>query len=227
MKRFFCFLVFCFLCVPVFSQKGELIVKSGTYFSLDLADSLLYVLPDYSMGIVMFKDGTRAQALLNINTLEQCVCFIDDHGDTLHVSNENEIDAVYVSGRFFKKQVLYLEVLNQRADVSVALVRKMVLDRPQKEGAYGSKAETSSIESISQLGTNSGSIEILERNLNVPWRYSFIVYLYDGRKIFPSSKKSFLKLFPAKSEMISDYLRNHDVDFRKMEDVQALLDLCL
>lgn len=211
-----------------FAQRGEIVVKSGVNFSLDLADSLMFVLPSYHMGLVVFNDGERSQALLNINNILQGVSFIDTAGDTLFVANENDVAAVYVANRFFKKYgSLYLEVLNPRAEVSVALGRILVLDEPVTEGAYGSKSRTNGVTSVKLFTNESGYTRSLSKDLNVPWRYSFSVFLVKGDRVFMSSKRSFLKVFPSLSSFISEYLEQNKVDFRRLEEVQPLLDLCL
>lgn len=228
MKRFLIGLCFLMFCLPGFGQRGELVMKSGVNFSLDIADSLMYVLPHYSMGVVVFKDGGRSQALLNINTLDQRVSFIDGKGDTLFVANESDVASVYVMNRYFRKwgASLYLEILNPRADVSVALGRSLVLSEPVKEGAYGSKSSTTSVTTIRQFSDAPGSIRDLSNYVNVPWKYVFNVYLSSGEKVMTPSKKSFVKLFPSRAEFISEYVKENDVDFRDLEQVQALLDIC-
>ena len=63
-------------------------------------DSLEYIMPNFSIGTVLFYNGERSQALLNINTFDNAVRFIDEKKDTLVVKNEEEIKAVYIKNRY-------------------------------------------------------------------------------------------------------------------------------
>ena len=87
-------------------------------------DSLEYIMPNFSIGTVLFYNGERSQALLNINTFDNAVRFIDEKKDTLIVKNEEEIKAVYIKNRYFAKwQKKYVELLNPTNDTSVGIHR--------------------------------------------------------------------------------------------------------
>lgn len=232
MKKTIIILTAILLTIPSYSQqRGTIVVKEGLNMTIDLADSLQYVLPHFSIGLVKFTDGNRSQALLNINTVMQAVRFIDDKtGDTLGVRNEKEIESVYVMNRYFLKKngYQYFEILSPAKDVSIAICRILEFQEPPKEGAYGFKSYTSSIATYNNYSDyESGKMYNIENYLDIPWKYSIDVYIKNDQKLLISTPKNFKKSFPKHlSPFIDQYIKDNNLKLEKEKDAEQLLQAC-
>lgn len=212
-------------------QRGTIVIKSGENIDPYLADSLQYILPNFSNGIVTFMDGSRSQAILNINTVTQSVRFIEEKsGDTLSVVNEKDIESIYVMNRYFLKKntFKYFEILSPEKEISIAINRLLKFEEPPKEGAYGTKSHTTSISTYNEyIDHSTGRAYNIQNYLDVPWKYSVNIFLKKGDKLYLSNKKHFKKIFPKSlSPFIEKYIKDNDLNLEKEADTKNLLKAC-
>ena len=189
-----------------------------------LLDSVKFVVPEFQAGIITFKDGGYSRGAVNISTIEQRVYFINPAGEYQVLVNEDEVTRVSIKGRsFLKSRYGYVELLQMLDGVTLGVVRRVSFQETEKTGAYGSTSQTTSITTIGSIYGN-GTTYTLDVDQNTPFKYKVIPYLYkDGRVLIPG-KKSFQKCFPGKKAFIEAYVKDHSVDFEKMEDVTALFE---
>lgn len=190
-------------------------------------DSLEYILPHFSMGNVFFETTERSTALININTFDQRLRFIDSKNDTLIVKNEDEIKNVYVQNRYFTKwQGIYLEVLYPRNDISIAVARHLKVLPKKSTGAYGQASETTSVSSITHINDGTGATYKLKRGSNNTYKYKEDLYLFNGKQAYYASKKSFLKCYSKFKKEIETYIKENHTDFSDYNSVLELYKYC-
>lgn len=202
--------------------------SAQTLYEFD-ADSLEYILPDFSIGTVLFYNGERSQAFLNINTFDNAVRFIDPntHKDTLIVKNEDEIKAVYIKNRYFAKwQKRYIELVNPTNDTSIGIHRYINVIAKGKVGAYGMASETSSISNLSHIN-DMGSTYKLKNKSVYDLSYHVDYYICKGNKMYPANTRGFQKIYPKLKAQIPDFVRENDIDFSNPESLKILYEYCI
>jgi hypothetical protein len=198
-------------------QKGEDMAQH-------ILDSIKYVLPDFTAGIVIFKDGRTANGPLNISTITQKLLFISPEGEIQVAYNQNTIDRVSVKGRsFVQTNQGFVELLDMVDDVILGCVKRVKFLESEKKGAFGTSSQTSSVTSISSI-TADGQIYELAQNVKTPYIYSVTPYLGRNGKFSYATKKYMLRCFPSKKNEIEAYLKENKVDFENLEDVRALFE---
>ncbi|MDD2595420.1 MAG: hypothetical protein PHD11_06345 [Bacteroidales bacterium] len=220
MKKLLIFVFILLTWMPAFSQE----IQHGKRDDLGqyILDSVKYVMPEYSKGIVVFTNGERSEGMLNISTIRQTLMFISPEGEVLEVKDNDEVSRVTIKGRsFVRHRGLYIELLNMASDVVLAANYRINFLETEKQGAYGKASPTTSVTTISNYSDGGRMIE-LDQNLTTPFRYKEVPYLYKDGTFYIASKKNFQKCFPDKKKQIESYLKETKVDFEKMEDVRLL-----
>ncbi|HKM13229.1 MAG TPA: hypothetical protein PL115_03935 [Bacteroidales bacterium] len=198
--------------------------KKGEDMSQYMLDSVKYVLPDFTAGVVIFKDGRTANGPLNISTISQKLLFISPEGEIQEVLNQNSIDRVSVKGHsFVQSKQGFIELLDMVDDVILGSVKRVKFLESEKKGAFGTTSETTSVTSISSISTEGQRYE-LAQNVKTPFTYRVTPYLGRNGKFSYATKKYMLKCFPSKKNEIETYLKENKVDFENLEDVRALFE---
>ena len=165
-------------CFALSIQAQDVIQhKKGEDMTQYMLDSVKYVLPDFTAGIVVFKDGRTANAPLNISTISQKLLFISPEGDIQEVINQNNIDRVSVKGHsFVKTKQGFVELLDIVDNVILGSVKRVKFLESEKKGAFGTTSETTSVTTISSITTEGQRYE-LAQNVNTPYTYRVTPYL--------------------------------------------------
>lgn len=183
-----------------------------------------YLFSDFTQGILLMKNGTQSNAMLNYNSVTEEMIF-DNRGQKLAVSEADmqRIDTVIIDGRkFVAVDAKFKEVLIS-ADFSLFAEHKCNINLPDKPSAYGGRSSTSSISSYRQLSTSSGIYE-----LQLPDGYEpkpYIVYWLkreDQKEKFINIRQ-LRRLYRAKRGDLRNYTREQDVDFNNQDDVARLI----
>ncbi len=91
MKRLLILLALCASIVASFGQTSQQEFESG------VPDSLKYVLPQFALGQVVYKDGTYSAGKFNISTIDQSIRFIDRDGSEKALVDGSNVDRVTIS----------------------------------------------------------------------------------------------------------------------------------
>ncbi|NMB37607.1 MAG: hypothetical protein GX993_06185 [Bacteroidales bacterium] len=224
MKRIF--IIILTVCFALNSNAQDVVHhQKGEDLAQHMLDSVKYVLPDFTAGLVVFKDGSTANGPVNISTITQRVLFISPDGEIQEVLNQGTIDRVSVKGRsFVNTKQGYVELLDMGGDdIIFGCVRRVKFLESEKTGAFGTSTTTSSVTSMSSIAAD-GRVYELAQNVKTPYTYSETPYLSRKGKFNYASKRYIIKCFPSKKAEIEKYLQDHKVDFGSMDDVRALFD---
>lgn len=183
-----------------------------------------YILPEFTRGTVLMKDGTRNQALLNYNTATEEMIF-DQNGQKLAFAEItlNQLDTVFIQDRKFvlldnKK---FAEIIHQNG-YKLLMQYKCRIIPPGKPAAYGGTSETSSVTSYSSW-SESGRIYQLELPDDFKVNTSFVYWLDNGAGWKSFSSMGQIKRFYNKQKALyNKYIKENKVDFK---DSESIIDL--
>lgn len=170
----------------------------------DDLDSLFFVKPAFSHGYVFLSDGKVQQGTINICNIDQTVRFIDPAGDTLVMEgSETALKVSLDKTTYYRFKDRFTEMVDYAGDVALGIQRQTVQIDNSKAGGFGSSA-TSAVESYgfdSYTGLAFRHIDMIPEN----WKYTCRYVLYVGDKFYLATKKNFLKIFPAKKNIIESF----------------------
>ncbi len=221
MKKLLSITLLLFLGTTAFAQTVSF--TSPNAQSQKMLDSVQYVLPEFAAGMVLFNNGEQSNGAVNINTIDQKIHFIDPSGKILVITNNDEVSRIFVKGRtFVNSRYGYVEIYETAGDIFMGEVRKVGFISEDKVGAFGSKSQTTAIQSISGVQTTGGYMVDFEKQKNSPYIYKKIPYLFRKGLIQQVTKKTLQKCFPDKKELIEQYINEHDPNLSHVEDVREM-----
>lgn len=221
MKRILSISLLLLFSTAVFSQTVAF--TSPNAESQKMLDSVKYVLPEFAAGMVIFNNGEQSNGALNINTIDQKVHFVDPSGTILVLSNNEQVSRVFIKGRsFINSRYGYIEVYETAGDTFMGELRRVGFISEDKVGAFGSKSQTTSIQTINSVQTSGGYMVDFEKQKNSPYTYKKIPYLCRKGMFQTVTKKTLQKCFPDKKEAIEQYLAEKDPNLNNVDEVREL-----
>lgn len=184
-----------------------------------------YILPEFTRGTVLMKDGTRNQTLLNYNAATEEMIF-DQRGQKLAFAELtlNQLDTVFIEERKFvlldnKK---FAEILHQDG-YKLFVQYKCRIMPPGKPAAYGGTSHTSSVSTYSSW-MGDGQIYQLELPDDFKVNSSMVYWLDNGPGVKSFSSIGQLKKFYNKQKVLyNKYTKENKVDFKDKESIAALI----
>ena len=185
-----------------------------------------YVLPEFTEGTILMKDGSKLTEVLNYNALSENFAFKkDDKILAMTQTDIGRIDTVYVSNRkFIRKDGVFLELL-MKSDVKLYLEHKCNLESSTAaSGGYGGTSQTTSGRTVSSI-ENRGNLYDLE----LPEMYKvkpikeYWFYKDDVVTKFKSLSQ-LKKLYKDRKKDIKTYRKSHDVDTKEPLTIVQLIE---
>ncbi len=188
-----------------------------------MLDSVKYVMPDFYTGTIFFDNGEQYIGPINIFTVNQRVHFKNEDGEVMELENNLDVSSVFIKGRtFLNSRYGYIEVFEAYGEVFMGEIKSVSIISGAKEGAFGSKSQTTSIQTVDFMDMPNGSWLDLSGGKKIPYSYKKMPYVYKKGNFQKANKKFFLKNFSDKKGFIEDYMQNNGVDFDNVEDVRKL-----
>ncbi len=211
MKNTIYCLIFSLMLIPVYGQIGS----SGLSH---------YVLPQFSGGDILMKNGQHLKAWLNYNSLSEQMIF-DENGKKLAIT-ENQlslIDTVYINNRkFCRIDNTFLELL-YASEHNLYAEYKCRLEAPGTTSGYGGNSQTSSNTSFTSIEERG-----IQYELSLPDGYKakpYTIYWLklDGKMANFKNINQLIKLFSDKKELIKSFKKNHELDYNNQESIIELI----
>jgi hypothetical protein len=184
-----------------------------------------YRYPQFTAGVVHFKDGATTRARLNYHRFYDQVLFISPKGDTLALAEPAPYKFIAIgTDTFYVQDQGYLERITHYAGVN--LFRKSVMEivGREKKGGYGTYSSTTAVESRNQYISADGRVIPLQVDENTLYSGRSFYFLSDGyNTFFPATKKNFYNLFSKQEKRLKEYLDAHKVNFYHGEDLLQLM----
>lgn len=226
MKKFVAIALLMFIGTSAFSQTVSF--TSPNAESQRMLDSVKYVLPEFTAGMVIFKNGEQSNGAINISSIDQKIHFIDPKGEVLVITNNEEVSRVFAKGRtFLNSRYGYVELYETIGDIFMGEIRKVGFISEDKIGAFGSKSQTTSIQTINSVQTSGGYMVDFEKQKNSPYTYKKIPYVCRKGLFLNVTKKTLQKCFPEKKEVIEQYIKEKNPDLNHVEDVREMFKTIL
>ena len=210
MKHLTTFILALAISLAAFAQPGEKL------------DSILFIFPQFEQGIVTFDDGSRSAGPINIYLVDQSVRVLSDDGEFLLVNGNESVMKVNAGGRiFYRGREGMIEILAYADDAFLGLIRSTTMIDNAKKGAYGTVSTTASIDNYS-YGDNGPYGNLYHSIADLPENYLYKEYpcLYRRGAQIGASKKGFIKCFPEDKVFIENYLKEHPVNFGRLDEVR-------
>ena len=183
------------------------------------------LLPRFTRSIVKLKSGQINTAVLNYNTDDQQMVFMQQKQPMI-LDDPQLVDTIFMANRTFVPFEKGFYELLVVAPITLFKQNKSYVEFEGYSTLYGAKSQTTSSTGVSRIYASSGPI-----NLKIPQGYKVVddsqywIRKEDGMKIF-DTKREFLKMFSDKEKELSQFISKNKVNFEKTEDVIKLVNYC-
>lgn len=182
---------------------------------------------DYSKGVVLMKNNSKTMAELNYDAGNQKMMFKNGSEEML-LTNITQIDTVYIGNAKFiptgSKDNFYeiLQIPNGTIGINWLL----------KNASQGYKnafgvTQQAKVESLNTNQLNYGVYENQYTEVYKLANQNEYCIFRDGTPQKFKNKKSLLKLFPGKENLIETYIKETKTDMKNAKDVITLVNYCL
>ncbi len=189
-----------------------------------MPDSVYYLMPRFSQGYVFLRGQMPAQGKMNICAVDNTLRFLDDKGAELSSGEDNILKVIIDNVTFLRYDDVFYRLYPAKADVGVALCRKVRIIRDQKEAAYGGTSQTSSVKEYSTLYAD-GVTYNLNDDKEYPFETTETVNIYKGDTVFPLTKKSLRKIFSSRKADVDAWFQAGHSMPRTVEETLEMLSL--
>lgn len=203
-------------------MKTRLLISALLLMSVTAAAQDRYLMPSFAEGTVYFRGQVPARGQLNISAEDHGLRFLDKDGTELEASNPENIILVQIDTvSFLRYQGYFYRRYPFKADMGVALLKTVSVQRDVKQGAYGMASQTTAVRETSTFYAD-GVQYHLDTDKDKPLRISETVFLYKGGQVYPLNKRGLKKLFPEAKDRIEAWFKAGNA---LPEDVQGALTL--
>lgn len=185
---------------------------------------------DFQPGEIIFKDSTSSQQNLNYYLDSNQICYLNEKGELLALSNLSDIDRVSYGDRTFipidKSNVI--EVLKTFSDGSSLLLQRQAKVTRVKDtsGPYGTSTITATVSRLTTMHEWNIHQPLETENIYKPIIKERFVLMKNGKKQKISKLNSLKKVFRPRWKEIKEYASQNNPDMKNHEDLIDLLEFC-
>ncbi|HEX8334105.1 MAG TPA: hypothetical protein VF622_15905 [Segetibacter sp.] len=206
------------------AQDSTLVtIKTGSRIKDVLATTDIFFYPKFISGNVLFRDGTKATARMNYNSLFDQILFIDNKGDTLALKNEKTIKFISLDKDTFYYNEGYVRLIESNSVVKLAERKVWEVADIRKIGSHDRPANTFAVTSFKTLTDGFGGTHDLVLNEDLVLRKKPKYYFGDTYNHFvPAGKKNLFLFFPKEYNGLANYLKKNKVNFNNKNDLEKV-----
>ena len=184
--------------------------------------SEIYRYPVFMAASVQFRNDRVGSALMNYNALIAEMQFVAPNGDTLSLDDAESIRSINFPADTFYFDKVYLRQLAVIGDRKLAEHTSFALVNRQKLGGFG-ELTNASVDTYNQISTSSFFKDLVARELLTLGKRD-LLYIGDKfNKFREVNRKNLLQVYGKKSRDLETYLKEHEVNFARKEDILALM----
>lgn len=208
------------------AQKKKIFtIQPGENIKYTIPVAEQYEFPAFQNGTVFFKNTRRSTATLNYFFLSRELSFIDARGDTVVISNPQEVKRVEIGGKeFYYAPGCFVKKDTLIGDKMLATTTFFELLSTKRVGAYGTETD-GGVDSFGSFfdSKNGTKIEITPQVVTrIAKRQS--LFISDRFLNFtPVTKKNIYTLYAEKGNQLAAYLKTHEVNFFSRQNVVDLI----
>lgn len=186
----------------------------------------IYLLDDFTQGVVLMKNGAKTDARLNYDGSNRKMKF-KQQDEIMILTNTQAIDTVFIaSHKFIPYSRNFLEVVempNGNLYINWSL-RELYKGR---QGAYGYANQSTTTTSINTSFYNKGYYKVENPDIMEEINDNDYWFFRTDKPVKFRNEKSLLKLFPGKEELIRSYIKEHNINMKNPEQVIELSNYCM
>ena len=222
---FICLLCVGFMPFSSFSQKTKFYVISPGENILDIVPKAeVYEYPQFQQGIVNFRSGRRSLAKLNYHYIYEEILFVGPDGDTLTISNPDDIRYVSIgSDEFYYSKDRYVKLDTVIGDIKLATSGFFATISKKRVGAYGTITDGGSDSYSSFIVPNTSKLELVANVITTVAKGKALFIGNTYNQFMVISKKDIFSFFPEKQTQLKKYLQDNEVNFYSRKDIVALI----
>ena len=212
-------------CAGLLAQDTTLItVKAGNRIGEVLTINEIFIQPQFITGNVYFRNGSKAIAKMNYNSLTDQMLFIDAKGDTLALTDEKTIKFISLDKDTFYFDEGYMRLVTSNSVARLTEKRVWEVADIRKIGSHDRPSTTYAVTSYSTLTDELGHTRDLVLREDVVLRKKPEYYFGDMFNHFtPATKKNLLLLFPKKRASLNAYFNDNKVNFYNKADLEKIV----
>ena len=224
MKACLLFLFILMGCANLWAQDSTLVtIKTGSRIRDVLKPNDIFLYPQFVKGKVLFRNGVVAAAMMNYNSLNDQMLFIDAKGDSLALTEEKTIALITLGNDTFYYVNGYVRLVASNSVVKLAERKAWEVADIRKIGAQDRPAIGVAVTSFSTLTDGFGRTLDLILNEDLILRKRPYYYFGDMFNHFvPAGKKNLLSFFPVKEDILVNYLKENKINFNKKDDLEKV-----
>ena len=215
----------------IFMKTRIIIIFLLTYCSVFVSAQTLrkngFLFPDFRKGEILFKNGGMNQALLNYNTIDQQMFFVQD-GKALIIGQPDMIRSIMIDSLKFvpiKGDMFYQVIMTESSPIYVC--RRSTLVSQGKNTAYGGKSGTTAITNVSGIYTSGMSTDLSVGN-EMDAKADDLYFIWrNDEYINVSTRKQIERAFRKYKSDIEAYIQEHNPDLERDRDIVDLLKFCI
>lgn len=205
-------------------EERQFTVKEGMTISDALPDSMIYLYPQFLKGSVIFNNGKKDDAVLNYNLILAKIQFIKNAKDTLAVTNPGDVRIFVAGADTFLFNKVYYRMLLVKPKIMLACYQYTKVLEVRREAGYGLSNSTMAVDSYSSVlaADNSGLHKLkasAETLFSIRTEYFFKT---TTNEFVAATQKNLIKMFPGKADNIKKFVKDNDLNFKKIADLQRL-----
>lgn len=205
--------------------NGTITVRARQDLTKVLPKDIVYLLPDFTDGVVDFTDGTSSSGRINICNIDNSVRFIHSTGDTLLLSNGERVSRVIADGTvYMKAEDGFLRQAAAYGSTSLCERKRLTIDEAESNAGYSGLPPTSMAKSAKMVEVDHDRMDTGERELK--YRFRTDVVLTDGKKVYISRLSSFNKIFPSSKKAAKAFVRTNKTNFQNLQSAASLFMFC-
>lgn len=204
--------------------KKTVTVKAGSSIAETVPANDLFLYHEYIQGVIFYKNGKAGTARLNYNMLTDEMQFVSPKNDTLSIPAENTIDYMVIGNDSFYYDKGYLQLAFSNDLIKIAKKQRIKIIGREKTGAYGQPGTTAAIDNYDNINTRTGMQKLTVRQ-DIILGWEDLLYIGDENNQFAiANKKNVSDMLPQYREVIKDYLKDNNVNFKKEADIIKLVN---
>jgi len=208
-------------------QRYTVTAKGETTLEGSLPPEMMYAFDHFKEATLSMNDGTEKSVRVNINLYSGDVLFLTSGNQILVLAYPLDVKYMAIdSSKWLQVDGTFWEIKSTQGAVSLLGASRTRITDTRKEGAYGFSSGTSAVGRVSQVVMAGGQIAtplpVGEYDFETSVQYMLIA----DAKPSVADAKGFRKFFEPKKKEVDAYIKSNDVDFKKEQDLIALLEAC-
>jgi hypothetical protein len=217
-------LSFLLLILEINAQKRKTYtVEPGIKATEVIPRDEIYLYPDFTPGMVYFKNKSASTGLLNYNFLFAEIQFINAVKDTLSLADEKTISHIVINKDTFYYDDGYLKFLRNCGEFKLAQKQFLNIAKKEKIGAMGMRT-SASVDTYTRVMDSYRHNGLIAQEVLTFARDDFYYFGNKYNHFKRLTKKNLLATYPSRSKEIKDYFKENSFREITEENLVALME---